>query len=184
MIIWLLVFIGSFLYNMIKKVGFVVFTILLMLFLYFSFGLVNNDRVEVSLLECIDGDTAKFLLSGKVIKVRFLGIDAPEISNLEYGNMALDYTCDKLKSARNIYLEYDKNSDRYDKYNRVLAWVFVDDDNLNELLVKNGYAMVRYVYDDYLYVDNLCMAQEEAFQDKLGIWNVNDYSSNYCNKKK
>ena len=146
--------------------------------------MVSNDRVNVSLLECIDGDTAKFLLDGKSVKVRFLGIDAPEIDDLEYGKLALDYTCHQLKSANHIYLEYDGNSERYDKYKRLLAWVFVDDNNLSELLVRNGYAMVRYIYDDYLYVDDLCMVQKEAFRDKLGIWNVNDYSSNYCNKKK
>ena len=167
---------------MIKRISFVVFSVFFILFLYFS--MVSNDRVNVSLLGCIDGDTAKFLLDGKKIKVRFLGIDAPEIDNLEYGNLALDYTCNQLKSANHIYLEYDRNSDRYDKYDRLLAWVFVDDNNLSELLVRNGYAMVKYVYDDYLYVDDLCMAQEKAFHDKLGIWNINDYSSNYCNKKK
>ena len=160
-----------------------IFIILYVIFLY-----DNHEMMEVSLIECIDGDTAKFLFRGDSIKVRFLGIDTPENSlNYvdEFGVEATEYTCQKLKNAKHIYLQLDRNSDKYDKYKRMLAWVFVDDDNLNELLVRDGYAMVRYVYDDYLYVDELCFSQEKAFTEKRGIWKFkrDEYSSNYCNKR-
>ena len=102
-----------------------------------------------------------------------------------YGDSSRDYTCKMLKNARHIDLEYDERSSKKDKFGRVLAWVFVDDKNLNYLLVKNGYAMVRYVYGDYRYLDVLCDGQEEAYQHKKGLWKYNapEYSDNYCFKR-
>ena len=61
------------------------------------------------------------------------------------------YTCSELKKADNIYLEFDENSDKLDRYNRYLAWVFVDDDLLQYKIVKKGLAKVAYLYDDYKY---------------------------------
>ena len=145
----------------------------------------NMDRVEVELVGCIVGDTVRFIVDGREEKVRFLGIDTPESTNYieDYGVDASGYTCDMLKNANNIYLEYDINSDRYDKYNRLLAWVFVDNNNLNELLLSKGYAEVKYIYGDYKYISDLCLAQKRAYNNNLGIWSIGyNYENNYCVK--
>lgn len=162
--------------------------ILLIIFMILcSCIIVNNrySRVEITLADCIDGDTARFIINGKEEKVRFLGIDTPESTNIqeEYGKEASNYTCEVLKNANNIYIEYDSSSDNRDKYNRVLGWIFVDNNNLSELLVSRGYAEVKYIYGDYKYIDNLCVAQRQAYEDKLGIWSINyKYEDNYCYK--
>lgn len=143
----------------------------------------NEDRVEVKLVDCIDGDTARFIVNGKEEKVRFLGIDTPESTNYmeKYGIDASNYTCSMLKNAKNIYLEYDINSDRYDKYNRLLGYIFVDNNNLSELLLSRGYAEVKYIYGDYKYIDDLCVAQKNAYNNNLGIWSSGyNYKDNYC----
>lgn len=154
---------------------------------YFVLTNTNNvNKVKIKLVDCIDGDTAKFIIDGKEEKVRFLGIDTPESTNYieEYGVDASNYTCDMLKSTDNIYLEYDINSDKRDKYNRVLGWIFIDNNNLSELLLSNGYAEVKYIYGDYKYIDDLCIAEYSAYKDKLGIWNISDYryEEGYCYK--
>ncbi len=170
---------------------FVLLCVLVIIILYLEFSFGDNRRVEVSLDRCVDGDTAWFILNHKKVKVRFLGIDTPEVAHSDgevsqvYSMDAKGYTCHQLNNAHHIYLEYDRKSNRYDKYDRMLAWVFVDDSNLSELLVSNGYAMVKYIYDDYMYVQDLCNVQREAFQKKLGIWSEKEeeYFVNYCNKK-
>lgn len=173
---------------MIKRFSFSVVFILFIVVLVVM--LMYSDKQEVSLYRCVDGDTAWFLIQGKKEKVRFLAIDTPEIAHDSrkadvYGDSAKDYTCKMLKNAQHIDLEYDEGSSKKDKYGRVLAWVFVDDKNLNYLLVKKGYAMVRYVYGDYRYLDMLCDSQEEAYQHKLGLWKYDskEYSDNYCLKR-
>jgi micrococcal nuclease len=147
------------------------------------------SKNEIQLSRCVDGDTAWFFLNGKEVKVRFLGVDTPETVHPngiveEYGKEASDYTCMMLKGAKHIYLEYDENSDRMDKYHRVLGWIFVDDDNLSELLVAKGYAEVKYIYGDYKYLDELCNQEWEAYLNRLGIWSLSSYQyeNHYCNQ--
>lgn len=171
-----------------KFIVFVIIGLAVVFLLIISFNFYNS-KVEIQLDRCVDGDTAWFLIDGKREKVRFLGIDTPESVHPngvveEYGVDASDYTCDMLKKADHIYLEYDSNSDRYDRYGRVLGWVFVGDQNLSELLLAIGYARVEYVYGDYKYIDKLCEVQKQAYLDRLGIWKVeyDKYQENYCMK--
>ncbi len=149
--------------------------------LVFLFGLlfcinVNaSNKFSVTLDKCIDGDTARFFINGESKIVRFLSINAPEIQYddvLEefYGNEASDYTCKLLKRASIIKLEYDPKSDKVDKFDRVLAWVYVDGELLQKELVSKGYAEVRYVYDDYLYSNELKELESIAKEKKLGMW--------------
>ena len=174
-----------------KKIfKFIIGILILVLIIILTFNSYYNDRIEIQLIDCIDGDTAWFRVNDKKEKVRFLGIDTPESVHPngiveDYGKEASDYTCNILKSATKIELEYDIKSDEYDKYGRLLAWIFVDNNNLSELLLSKGYAEVNYIYNDYKYLDNLCIVQYNAYQNKLGIWNSsNNYESNYCNKLK
>lgn len=162
-----------------------VFLFLLVVVIIVSFNeLISSNREKIIFLECVDGDTARFIINNKNESVRFLGIDAPEYTKEkeEYGYEASMYTCSLLENATDIYIEYDINSNRRDKYNRVLGYVFVDNNNLSELLLSSGYAEVKYIYGDYKYIDDLCLKQDEAYRNRLGIWsiNYNEYFNNYC----
>ncbi len=141
---------------------------------FFSF-IININAYEkqiVTLKKCVDGDTSWFDLNGKNIKARFLGIDTPESTNKieEYGLEASNYTCDKLKNANKIEIEYDENSKKLDKYNRHLVWVFIDDELLQEDILKEGLAEVKYIYGDYKYLNVIKNAQSEAKKNQLNIW--------------
>ena len=48
-----------------------------------------------------------------------------------------------LESASDIYIEFDRNSNTSDKYDRLLGNVFVDNNNLSELLLSKGLAEVK-----------------------------------------
>ena len=168
-----------------KKIVLLIITVVIIVSYVFITNYNNMDRVEVKLVSCIDGDTARFIVNGKEEKVRFLGIDTPESTNTqeEYGMDASNYTCDMLKSTNNIYLEFDINSDRYDKYDRLLAWVFIDNNNLSELLLSKGYAEVKYIYGNYKYISDLCKVQKQAYNNNFGIWSIGyNYKDNYCFK--
>ncbi len=131
-----------------------------------------NDKVEVTLNKCIDGDTAWFIENDELIKVRFLAIDSPEstIKKQPFGKEASDFTCKILKNALTIEIEYDPNSDKVDKYDRKLAWIFIDGELLQYKIVKNGYAQVAYIYGNYKYTESLYEAQKYASSNKLNIW--------------
>ncbi|RLB53317.1 MAG: thermonuclease [Deltaproteobacteria bacterium] len=90
----------------------------------------------------IDGDTVE-LADGR--RVRYLLIDAPENTsghNDCYGAEATAYNR-ALVEGRRVQLEYDVEcSDRYD---RLLAYVRVDGQEVNARLVEQGYACVYYI---------------------------------------
>ena len=136
----------------------------------------NNLTSEqtAALIKCIDGDTAKFKVNDKLITVRFLAIDTPELTNSSYqdtylGIEASNYTCNLL-SKSSITLSYEKGIYNKDKYNRHLAWVYVDGKLIQEKLVQEGYAKVRYIYAKYTYTDKLLKLQQNAIKDRIGIW--------------
>ena len=139
-------------------------------------NLTNNSsatkKIKVSLVGCIDGDTARFNEDGNTYTYRFLGINAPEVGdNLEkYGDTARDYTCEKLKSADNIYISYETTSAHTDKYDRHLVWVYVDDDLLQSLILEEGLAKVQYVYTKLTYLNKLYKAENVAIKNRLGLY--------------
>ena len=146
----------------------------------------STDKEVVTLDKCVDGDTASFIINGKKKKVRFLGIDTPESVHPykeveEYGKDASEYTCYILKNANTLELSYENNLSKTDKYGRILAWVWADDDLVQKKLVSIGYAEVKYIYANYSKLDELIKAQENARTKRLGIWY--DYKEQkYSNK--
>lgn len=147
------------------------------IFLFFCVFLtnVNAEKVAVKFEGCVDGDTIKVMLDDKKTTVRFLAIDTPETvhptkGEEPYGKEASNYTCDKVKNAKKLELEYDEGSTKTDKYSRALAWVFVDDNLLQKDLVSLGYAKVAYLYGDYKYTDELKEIEKTAKSKKLGVW--------------
>ena len=146
------------------------------------FGLILSIQAKsmsVKFSECIDGDTAKFIYKEEEIKARFLAIDTPETKHPTkgeepYGKEASEYTCERLKNADKIKLEFDEDSDEKDKYDRFLVWVFVDNSLLQKELVRKGLASVAYLYGDYKYTNELEEAEQLAEDEKLGIWSITD----------
>ena len=138
-----------------------------------------------------DGDTAIFLVGDAYLKTRFLGVDTKEMSTDSgipepWATEAKEYTNDMLSNADEIILELDDNCDTFDKYDRLLAWIWVDGQLLNYMLASRGFADVKYLYDDYKYNDDLLDAEYLAQSRELGIWGndepyynpAENYSSN------
>ena len=154
------------------------FYILLFFVLCFLFIDVKAETVRFN--KCIDGDTSVLSIDGEVKKIRFLAVDTPETKHPTkgeepFGKEASNFTCSSLKKASEISLEYEK--DMTDKYDRILAWVFVDGELLQSKLIKKGYAKVAYLYGDYKYTDDLRRLESVAKKEKVGIWG--DYKEDY-----
>lgn len=155
--------------------------LLILIIILMPINVFASEKQEVKFSSCVDGDTARFIMNKEEIKVRFLAIDTPETNHPKkgeepYGREAKEYTCNKITNASKIELEFDDNSDKKDKYNRYLAWVFVDDSLLQSELVLNGYARVAYLYGDYKYTDILNENMEKAKKDEVGIFSKVDTS--------
>lgn len=146
---------------------------------------VYADSEVVTLNACVDGDTVWFNYNGEKSKFRFLAMDTPEsvhpTKEIEaYGKEASDYTCELLTNAKEIIVQFDADSDIQDKYDRYLAWIWVDGELLQEKLVEKGYAQVAYIYGDYFYTNSLCKVQQSAKNAELGIWSIAKTEEGYC----
>ena len=150
--------------------------IILILSIFFIGINIVNAKETVKFSSCVDGDTIKVLVGKEEKTIRMLAVDTPEsvhpTKGVEYyGKEASEYTCNKVKNAKKIEIEYDNNSDKTDKYDRLLVWVFTDGTLLQKNLVSNGYAKVAYLYGDYKYASILEKEQELASAKNIGIWN-------------
>jgi micrococcal nuclease len=142
----------------------------------FNQALVKVERV-------VDGDTIEIKLGGKKEKVRLIGIDTPETKKpntpvMYYGKEASAYTKKRLEQ-QTISLEWDV--DRRDKYDRLLAYVWIDNELFNETLIKEGYARLSTFPPNVKYVSLFTKAQEQARKQGSGIWQ--DYNSAFNSKK-
>lgn len=125
----------------------------------------------------VDGDTAKFNYNDNVESFRFLLIDTPETKHPKkgeepYGQEASNRTLQLLKNAKKIEVEFDVGAKK-DKYQRNLAYIYVDGQMLNEILVREGLAKVTYVYPpNTRYLDKLELAQSQAKEEAIGVWSI------------
>ena len=133
----------------------------------------------VTLARCIDGDTARFWMSGENISVRFLGIDTPETHSPHsgeepWGRAASDYVCDILEKAGEIVIEFEG----WDGYNRALGWIWVDGQLLNLRVVEAALSHVR-GSSDSKYFDILVEAERKTMGTLRRIWGELDPNFNY-----
>ena len=147
----------------------------------------NNDSkgVEVNLKRVIDGDTIiveypdKKTNKVKEERVRLLLIDTPESVHptepIEaFGVEASDYAKQYFSGVKKVQLELGK--EERDKYDRLLAHVWVNGENFNLHMVEKGYARVAYVYEpNTKYEFEFRKAQEKAKKQKLNIWSIDGY---------
>ncbi len=108
----------------------------------------------------IDGDTLSLDNSQKI---RLLGINTPE-SNQPYYQEAKKFLTQKTQN-KTIQIE----SQGPDKYSRILAHIFIDNENINAQILSQGLATLYY-YDHDQYYDELKKAEEFARTNQLGLW--------------
>ena len=131
--------------------------------------LEDNHVVRV-----VDGDTIIVALNHKPVTVRLLGINTPETvkpnSPVEcYGPEASART-KELLTDKVIRLEADDSQDNEDKYHRLLRYVFLDEVNVNESLVRDGYAREYTYRHAYKYQKEFRADQKDAKKNKRGLW--------------
>jgi micrococcal nuclease len=129
-----------------------------------------GEAYEAELSECTDGDTALFKINGKEYKTRFLYIDTPESTRAKepFGPEAAQYTCSFLKQGK-ITLETDGES-LFDKYDRLLAWVWVGDKLHQKEITMAGLVEDFYDYGSYKYENTIWAAMDYAKENRKGIY--------------
>lgn len=141
----------------------------------------TTDQIPVKLVSTTDGDTIRVMYNGKDEPVRYLLIDTPETNHPRLGKQPFGDEAKErnreLVNSGNLTIEFDVGEKR-DKYDRLLAYVYVDGKSVQETLVREGLARVAYVYPpNTRYLTPYEEAQNLARSEKIGIWSVEDYAT-------
>jgi len=138
-----------------------------------SFG-----STTVFISEVIDGDTVK-LSTGEY--VRLLGINAPE-----RGQPYHEKSTNRLRQlvkGKAVILE--KDVDDRDQYGRLLRYIFLNGENINVKLVKEGLATVYIIPPNIKYETELREAENEAKNLKINLWKLaeQEEEKNICDNR-
>ena len=105
--------------------------------------------------------------------VRLLGVDCPESVHPDrpvepWALEATQFTREFVAGGR-VWLRFDRR--RVDKYQRRLAYVLVQDQLLNEALLRAGLARTMiYPGDSETIARRLRAAEQAARQNRRGVW--------------
>ena len=134
-----------------------------------AFPVLQEARVR----QVHDGDTVTLQMDGKRYRTRLIGVDAPEMGQEPWGRRAKEHLQEIMKeSGGKVLVETDIT--RHDKYNRLLAYLWLDDTRMvNELIVKDGYAVLFTIQPNSRHADRLMKAQRFAREHKMNIWGPN-----------
>ena len=114
-----------------------------------------------------DGDTVRVrLATGAIEPVRLIGINAPEGGEC----YASEATAALTSLAKGEITMTSDISDR-DQYDRLLRYIWTaDGDFINEILVRDGYALARDYPPDSEHAVRLAQAQSAAKEGNIGLW--------------
>lgn len=128
-----------------------------------------KEPQKAIMVEVEDGDTIRVLLNDSPYTVSLYGIDSPERTQT-YGVQAMQKII-RLMNSKNISLQiYDKDTEK----RRCLAVISVGQKNVNELLVKGGYAWVKKEYCYESFCADWLSYQQKAIEGKKGLWGYPD----------
>jgi len=149
---------------------------------------VGTDRLNVTVVRVVDGDTLDIRYkNGTRDTVRLLGIDTPEVEAdnqpgeyegvpdtdagraclYEAGIDASEYVNERIDKGP-VTIAVDPQADRRGGYGRLLAYVYIGEDNLNYELVATGRARV---YESSFTLRERFDATEQRAKDgNRGLW--------------
>jgi endonuclease YncB( thermonuclease family) len=145
---------------------------------YFIFIIVfSSPSYAKDIVKVIDGDTIHI---GK-LKYRFSGIDTPEMKQvckkedktILCGVLARDALIQKINNQ-----PIECKMETIDRYKRIVAECFVNNESLSQYLVRNGYAFAYRRYSTKFVED-----EEYAKTNQLGLWSMQfEYPWDYRNR--
>jgi micrococcal nuclease len=149
---------------------------------------IGEGEFEARVTYITDGDTLKViptseklpegLSQDEEITLRLLLIDTPEWTKekMPWGDQATARMNEIAPVGTNVKVYYD-HGNKQDKYGRHLVYLFSEKGmTVQEILLREGLAMVRYIYPPGITLhSNFIAAEDEARNKSLNIWSVEGY---------
>jgi len=125
----------------------------------------------------VDGDTIHVRVGSRLEKVRYIGVNAPEVPHpgargwREGGARAREVNR-RIVAGRDMRLELD--TVRRDRYGRLLAYAWIERKRkrvmVNAEMVRRGYTQVMTIPPNVKYQHWFLKLQREAREARRGLW--------------
>lgn len=130
---------------------------------------VLGATTQAKVTRIIDGDTIE-IETGQ--KIRLIGIDTPEMDN--FGKERECYALEAKNKLEEMVLDkaavLEKDVSETDRFGRLLRYVWLDGEMVNEKMVREGYATAATFPPDVKYKDRFLVAESQAREKGLGLW--------------
>lgn len=132
----------------------------------------TGKRVDALVVRVVDGDTAEMRIASKEEGVRFIGVDTPESvapgQPVEcFGKKASRFTKRLIEGER---VELRFGAERRDRYDRLLAYVYLGERFVNAELVRQGYARTLEIAPNVDFAAKFARLQQSAANAGRGLW--------------
>ena len=125
----------------------------------------RRATVPCSVTRIVDGDTIE---CDGAHRVRLIGMDTPEANQPPFGEQASAALAAMVAVGSTVALEPDVEP--RDRYNRVLAYVWVGRSLINWRMVREGWAVLLTYPPNVQYVDAFTDAERRAREEGRGLW--------------
>lgn len=142
-----------------------------------------GQRATARVIRVVDGDTILVRQTstdgderGASVRVRYIGVDTPESvkpdSPVECFGKEAASANRRLVEGRTVELVSDR--ERYDKYGRTLAFVYVNGNFVNAELIKNGFAETIEIPPNTSKAAEFAALERVAMRTNKGLWGACD----------
>lgn len=131
-----------------------------------------QTALEGVVVRIVDGDTIHVRLGERLERVRYIGVNTPEVHHPSKGEQPggreAAVVNRELVNGRRVRLELDAQP--RDRHGRLLAYVWVDETMVNAELVRRGFAQVMTVPPNVRHQTLFLRLQREARAAGRGLW--------------
>lgn len=141
----------------------------------------NSNLLHAEVTKVVDGDTLQVMINGKKETIRLLLVDTPETVHPSkpvqpFGPEASNNLKERLNGEE---IQVELGIGERDKYGRLLAYVYHQNQMINKWLLEKGLARVAYVFEpNTKYIDEFYEIQKLAQEEEIGIWSLENYATN------
>lgn len=122
---------------------------------------LSTGSYQCQLVRVIDGDSLTASCLGEIYSIRLMDMDAPELGQAPWGEQSKQYLVDLLPSQITLIIT------EKDRYQRYLATVMVDNQDIALQMIEAGYAVV---YWQYTPPNEYKAAMRKAKAKQQGVW--------------